>query len=122
MHADFAYGNSIIHALDARGRILAAAALSVVLAVSDRFPALAFGLIAGAFLAALAELHFRPLLRRLLIVNAFILLLWVLLPLGGRGEIVGTLGPAAFHRDGLWLALSVTLKSNAIVQIGRAHV
>jgi len=117
MHVDFAYGNSMIHALDARARILAAVALAAVLAVADRLPALAFGLIAGAFLAALAELNLRPLLRRLLIVNIFIAMLWVLLPLGGREEIVAALGPFAFHRDGLWLALAVTLKSNAIVLV-----
>jgi len=122
MHLGFTGGDSFIHRLDPRTRVLAAAVLSVVLAASDRAPALCLGLIASAFLVGLAELAPGALLKRLVAANAFLLLLWIVLPLASGGEVATRLGPLALRRDGLAQALGITLKCNAILLVCMALV
>ncbi len=69
----------------------------------------------AALLAAARRLPARPLLRRLAVVNVFVCFLWATLPLTVPGESAATLGPFAFSREGIRLALLATLKCNAVL-------
>ncbi len=111
----FAEGRSCLHRADPRGKILAAAAFSFTVALSQRFGALLPALAVGIVLVLLAKLPPRRLLARLATVNFFILLLWILLPLTTRdGAVIAWAGPD-LSRAGLHLAAVITLKANAIV-------
>jgi cobalt/nickel transport system permease protein len=111
----FAVGNSVIHRLDPRVRLLSAAVYTVVVALSRNFQVLTVALIISALLVFFARLPAREILKRLLAVNIFILLLWLVLPLTFHGAIAMKLGPLPIYRDGIIMALQITLKSNAIV-------
>ena len=111
----FAVGDSPLHHLDPRLRLVAAAAFSIVTAVCMQFSALTAALAAAVTLTGLARLRAAEVLKRLLVVNGFIIFLWVAVPLTFPGEPLFHLGPLAAAREGVALAGRITLKSNAIV-------
>lgn len=111
----FTLQHTLIHRLDPRGRVVAAVAFSVLIAVSGRFSSLGASLAGAVFLCVLARLPLGALLKRLAAVNAFVLLLVVVLPLTTPGTILAEFGPLAFSREGLLRAVMVGLKANAIV-------
>jgi cobalt/nickel transport system permease protein len=111
----FSNADTIIHRLDGRVRLLAAAGLSVATALAGRFDALAIALAAGTCLAVAARLPAGPVLKRLRSLNLFMLVLWVALPLSMPGEVLLRLGPLAASREGLVRAAAITLKANANV-------
>ncbi len=110
----FAQGDSPFHSADPRGKLLAAMVFSVAVAVLDTIPCAAAALAVGVGLAAAARLPLRPLVHRLLQVNLFIAMLWMVVPLWPPRtlEIMGFLwvNQTAFPR-----LLLITLKCNAIV-------
>ncbi len=111
----FIHGNSVIHALDPRARIVAAFAFSIVVAVCDRFAALAVAVGVSMSLILMARLPLRIVLKRLIVVNGLILFLWLLLPFTYGGTPVFAIGPLAASREGIAYAAVITLKSNAII-------
>ncbi len=113
----FSEGDSLVHRLDARVRVVAAAALSVAVALSDRPAVLALALAAAAGLAVTAGLPVRPTLKRMISLNAFMLLMALLLPLTLHAPALVRVGPVGWTRRGLILAATVTCKANAIVLI-----
>ncbi len=115
--ATFTQHRSPIHALDVRVRLVAAVALSVPAALADRPEALAAALAGGAALAVLARLPVAPALGRLASVNAFMVLLALLLPLTVPGEAAFALGPLAWSGEGLIRAAAIAAKGNAIVLV-----
>lgn len=56
-----------------------------------------------------------PLAKRLAVANVFILFIWLTVPLTMPGESVASLGPLTWSREGIRLALLVTIKCNAIL-------
>ncbi len=88
---------------------------SIVVAVAQRFPTLAVALAAAVAAAVLARISPRAVLRRLVPLNAFMLLVLVLVPLEVEGSPLATLGPLAFSREGLAVAARIVLKANAII-------
>jgi cobalt/nickel transport system permease protein len=76
---------------------------------------------AGAALAmagmalVLSRPPLRPLVKRVALVNVFVLFLWLTVPLTMPGEIWARLGPVEVSRQGCLLVWLVTLKSNAIL-------
>ncbi len=111
----FASGNSLVHSLDPRMKIVTAFIYAVVVALSSRFPALLAALAVSLVLIALARLPLRKVLYRLLIVNGLILFLWILLPFTYQGDAWFTFGPLQGTREGVVFALKITLKCNAIL-------
>jgi cobalt/nickel transport system permease protein len=111
---EFARGHSLIHRLDPRVKLLAALSWSCMLVASDHLPLLAWALGCGLTLTAMAGLPVRKLCARFALVNAFIALFWLTLPLL-PGESVFSWGPLHASREGLLIALRITLKCNAIL-------
>lgn len=112
---DFATGDSPLHCLDPRVKIVFAALFSVIVAVADRHACLALAGSATLFLCFLARLSLKKVFLRLLAVNTFILFLWVLLPFTYGGEALFYIGPLPVSREGVFHALLITVKSNTIV-------
>ncbi len=111
----FADGNSPLHQLDPRVRILAAAAYSFTVALSYRLPVLLAGLALAIGLVLLARLPLGRVLPRLKVVLGFLFLLWLVLPWSYRGTVIVHLGPLEISREGTLMAAQITLKSIAII-------
>jgi len=111
----FSEGNSLIHRLDPRGKIIVAGLFAVLVAVAKSMPAALAGLVLALLCLALARLPLKKVIVRLLVVNSFIFFLWFVLPLTYPGDAVLTFGPLSASRQGLTFTALITLKSNAIV-------
>lgn len=111
----FAHGHSAIHALDPRFRVAAAFTGAVCLAVVHTLPAACLGLALALLLLIASRPPLRPVLRRLAVVNVFIVFLWLTVPLTAGGGTLAVWGPFEVSRQGVLLTLLVTVKSNAIV-------
>ena len=113
----FAVGNSIIHRLDPRIRIAVASICSVIIALARHFPALATAVGVALVLIMMAKLDLRQVIKRIIIVNTFILFLWLVLPLTFQGPVAFTVGPLRVYHPGIVMATQITLKSNAILLV-----
>ena len=111
----FAQGDSFIHKLDPRLKIGLAVAGAICLAAL-RTPQAA---LAGLGLALLLLMCSRPpwlvALKRLAVVNLFILFMWLTVPATFGGAALWQWGPLALSRGGVLLMWLVTLKCNALV-------
>ena len=112
---EFAGGDSLVHRLDPRVKILAASLFSIVVAVSNRFNVLMLALSLAVCVVVLTGVPARQLMRRLVPVNVFILFLWFFLPFSLMGEPLFSLGPLVGTHEGVLYAARISLKSNAIV-------
>ncbi len=112
---EFALGESVVHKMDPRIRILAAFFFSIVVALTRSPWAAAAALAFPVVLILTAGISIRRVLSRLAIVNTFILFLWLVLPFTSHGEVLYSVGPLKVHEEGVRLAVLITLKSNAIV-------
>jgi cobalt/nickel transport system permease protein len=111
----FSQGDSVIHRLDPRGRVIAASAFCGLTALTGRLEALAAALALAMLAAGLARLPVGPLFKRLAGLNAFMLLLWLFLPLTTPGTAIAHVGTHAYSAEGVRLAAAITLKANAII-------
>jgi cobalt/nickel transport system permease protein len=113
----FSTGESFVHKLDPRVKIIVAILYSIVVAVSSNFSALLPALGISVFLIVLSTLSIRKVLYRLLLVNGLIIFLWVFLPFTYKGETLFTIGPLAGTKEGVLYASQITVKCNAILLV-----
>jgi len=111
----FAGGDSILHRLDPRLRIVFATLFSFILAVSESFPTMAAGLGLSLAMICVSGIPFKDALKRLGLINGFNLALFVLLPMTFEGSPLFCIGPVDCAARGVILAAQITLKSNAIL-------
>ncbi len=111
----FSEGESVIHNIDPRVRVICAIVYAVIIAITGKLLIALCGLGIGVLLIVLARLSVRHVLRRLLIVNIFIVMLWVILPFSVTGETVVKIGPFAASAQGVLYTFMLTVKCNAIV-------
>ncbi len=111
----FSKGESFLHGLDPRAKLIAVAAFSLATALSTSLTGPLMGLCLAALLVLLARLDAKALMKRVLAVNLFILFLWLVLPFTAPGAPLFSWGFLTASREGVGLALLVTVKSNAIL-------
>ena len=112
----FSQGDSRLHRTDTRVKIVGAMALTLVIALCQScFTGLA-GLVVGLSLLLISRLGLSQVLMRMLVVNSFIGLLWLTLPLTYPGDTIG-FGPINLSRQGIELATLITIKTNGIILI-----
>ncbi len=68
----------------------------------------------GVGLALSAGLTLHLLMRRLLALEGFMGILLLLMPFSVPGHPIGSLGPFPFSEEGVWLAMTILLKANAV--------
>jgi len=118
----FANGDSFIHRIDPRHRIIGAVAFSFIVALADRFSPLIIAVVISLILAIAARLNPRAIMRRLTVVFGFLMLIWLVLPLTVDGPALIRIGPIALSRPGIILAARITLKVLAILVMFTALV
>jgi cobalt/nickel transport system permease protein len=113
----FSIGDSVIHRLDPRARTVVACAYSIVVALSCRFSALLFALFLSIVISFLAGLQLKQVLSRLLVVNLFIFLFWIIVPFTFEGAPLFSIGALGASREGIIYTALITVKSNSIILI-----
>ena len=111
----FTFGDSFIHQLDPRVKIIIAGVFSLVVALTHEFAVLfaAAGFI--LLLLVAAKLHPKKVFLRLVVVNGFILVLWLFLPFTMPGKMLFTLFGLEATKEGIHYASLITIKSNTII-------
>ncbi len=113
----FCQGGSLLHRADPCGKIISAAILSITLASCQHLVTAFAGLAIAFCLVLMAGLSVAVVSQRLLLVNTFNALLWLLLPLTYAQPPFFQIAGWTFSRSGLELACLITVKSNAILLI-----
>ena len=113
----FSEGDSLIHSIDPRVRIVCAFIYAIIIAATGKLDVALVGLAAGFLLVILARLNAKHLIQRLLIVNIFIIALWVIIPFSFPGEVFLKIGPLGMSKQGMLYTLILTVKCNAIILI-----
>ncbi|MEW6571669.1 MAG: cobalt ECF transporter T component CbiQ [Nitrospirota bacterium] len=116
MHLEeFAEGNSFFHRLDPRVKFVTFMPYALVVALMKgiKYPAIA--LVVSTLMIMASRVSWKKLFNRLGVVNFFILFLWLFLPFSYVGIEVFHIGPFSATHEGFLLALTITLKANAIV-------
>jgi cobalt/nickel transport system permease protein len=116
----FSEGDSTLHRLDPRVKIIVAILFSIMVALTDKYTLLTGGLLFAIGAVAVARLRAKEIISRLLVVNSFIFLLWLMLPFTFPGKNIYTLGSFNISQEGIKSALLITIKSNAIILAGIA--
>jgi cobalt/nickel transport system permease protein len=111
----FAVGDSIIHRIDPRYKVVTAVLFTVTVAVSYRFATLLTALAVALILVRAARLQLREIAGRLAAVFVFLVLLWIVLPLTFQGPALAELGPLTLTRPGVVLAAQISIKSITIL-------
>ncbi|MFO7760631.1 MAG: cobalt ECF transporter T component CbiQ [Thermodesulfobacteriota bacterium] len=113
----FSRGDSLLHRLDPRIKVVAAFSLTVVIALSQTFPAAFMALFIASCLLVAGRLKFSAVLKRVLAVNTFIAVLWFTLPLTYNGEAIWHWGSLEISLQGVKLAALLTVKANSLIII-----
>jgi cobalt/nickel transport system permease protein len=111
----FVVGDSILHTIDPRYRVMAAVLFSFVTALSYRLEALVCALLSAFLLVILAKLNFLLVMKRLSVLAGFLILIWLLLPLTYNGPAMMHIGPFDIVKAGVVLSLQITVKSVSIL-------
>jgi len=118
----FANGNSCIHQINPKLRILCATFISVEIALLKQLPVLACALFIAICLIFIAKLNLKCVIKRLYVIFWFLLLVWVTLPITFEGDVMYKLGPINLSRPGIILSAQITFKSVAILLIFMAMI
>ncbi|MGA1867128.1 MAG: cobalt ECF transporter T component CbiQ [bacterium] len=112
----FSQGTSFLHRFDPRLKIIIAVIFSIIIAVAHQYDVILLGFAFSVVLILISQLNFKAIMKRLFIINTFILILWLFLPFTMPGTSVAfSLGPLKATTAGIHYALKITLKSNAIL-------
>jgi cobalt/nickel transport system permease protein len=110
-------GETVIHRLDPRPRVVVTFGFALVVSLVDGYLALSAALAVGALASLMARLSHRPLARRLLHVNVFMGFLFLTLPLTTPGQSLFRVASLSYTREGVAFAAMLTMKANAIVLV-----
>uniref|UniRef100_A0A7C6AEC9 Cobalt ECF transporter T component CbiQ n=1 Tax=candidate division WOR-3 bacterium TaxID=2052148 RepID=A0A7C6AEC9_UNCW3 len=117
MFNEYIKGDSLIHKFDPRIKVLYALLFSVAIALQNELVPSLIGLLISIVLVIIAQIKFREIINRLLIVDEFILLLWVVLPLTYPGEPLVKILGFKISQQGIQFTLLLTIKANGIMLI-----
>lgn len=115
MHLDqFSEGNSFLHRIDPRIKIIVYVPLVCMIALSDNRAIPITALSLAIVFIGITRMPLRSAINRLFIVNIFIVFLWLTLPFSMPGKTLVALGRLTITYEGIACAFLITLKANAI--------
>ncbi|WP_026379721.1 cobalt ECF transporter T component CbiQ [Afifella pfennigii] len=106
---------TLLQGVDPRSRILAAVLFAVVIVALHDMALLGIGLGAALLMMLTARLPALPTLKRMATMDTFIIFLIAMLPFTVPGDPIFTVFGFAATWQGLWQALEIALKANAII-------
>ncbi len=118
----FISGNSFIHKLDPKARILASIVLSFAAALCNHIFIAVCYLTISFVLLAMAKLNARDILARIKPVFWFLLMIWILLPITFEGAALYQFYGLKISSAGVMLCLKITVKSITILLLFTALV
>ena len=118
----FAQGNTILHKMDPRVKIVYAVLISILIAVTHKFSLACAGLGLTMILVLLAQLKAKLLMQRILVANIFILFLWFIIPFSMGGDTLFTILGSPASYQGILYTLLITMKCNAIILMNIALI
>jgi len=113
----FSDGASWVHRLDARVRLIAAVAFSLLLSQSQDLRVLLMGAMLGAGGLVMARVPVAAVLQRLVPLNTIVIFLVGMLMFTTDGEALFRVGGMVGTREGVGHGLEIFLKANAIVSL-----
>lgn len=96
-------------------RLVGAAVLSAIFAVLVQPTSLLAALGVAVSILVLGWPGRKVVLRGFVAVNLFVLLLWVIVPLSGSGDVLHQVGPLSIRSEGVMFSIAATLRANAIL-------
>lgn len=111
----FATGNTFIYRIDPRIRIVTVTVYTLIVALSAQFATLLAALGLSVTLVLVVRPDGEAFFKRLVAINGFLLLLWLVLPVTFQNSTVFKLGPVNVYLSGIIITAQITLKTNAIV-------
>lgn len=110
-------GNSFLHQIDPRIRILIAVLFSCLMSVAQQQSTLVLSLGFALLITLPLASHFFQLLNKIFRLNAFIVLFWIFLPFTMSSDLFLLFERVPLSKDGIWLAWILTLKMNTLFLI-----
>ncbi len=110
-------GNTVIHSLDPRIRFIITISFSLLIALAEHSGALLISLITGILLVITARLPAGALARRLIRINIFIAVIFILVPATFPGRTAFRIFSIPFSMEGIIWSATIALKANAIVLV-----
>jgi len=101
--------------LDPRARVVVAFLFACTVVSLNGFIALGLSVLTGAFLLSSAGLPAKSTLKKVMTMDGFIIFLICMLPFTTPGETWFTIGPFEGTKEGVFKAIEITLKANAVV-------
>ncbi|MCX7995496.1 MAG: cobalt ECF transporter T component CbiQ [candidate division WOR-3 bacterium] len=117
MFNEYIKGDSIIHRIDPRVKIIYTLVFSIVIALQNELIPVLTGLAISIILVAIAGIEIKEVIQRLRVVDEFILLLWLILPFTYPGEPIIEVWNFSVSKEGIMLTTLMTIKANAIMLI-----
>ncbi len=117
-----AHGNSVVHRIDPRYRLLCALGTSLWVAATPRPAALSVALAGALLLTLVARIPAQALVPRLLALNGFMVLALFTLPFSVPGEPIIRIGSLAASLAGLEKAFAILLAGNTLMLLLTALV
>ncbi|MFW6269549.1 MAG: cobalt ECF transporter T component CbiQ [Bacillota bacterium] len=112
---NFSRGSSWIHQLDSRIKLIFTTIFSLLIAGSSN-PLMLFQVyILSIILLLSARLNLKVVFKRLMIINLFIMFVWIFIPFTYPGQIIYKLGPLTASEPGIIYAFKITLRTNTIM-------
>ncbi len=105
----------LISSLDPRVRIVMSVLFAVVVVSLSSLPALAAAMMVALSLLVLSRLPWRKTLKRMAMMDSFIIFMLVLLPFTMPGDPIFTLWGFPASWQGLWKAAEIALTANAVI-------
>lgn len=110
----FFKGNSIVHKTDPRIKIVFLFIFASIAAVSKSESTLYFALGFSIFTVALSRIAFKSLVKRFLVVNSFLFVMWLIIPFTHPGQPIYHILQFTATKEGVEMVFIITLKANAI--------
>lgn len=111
----FAQGNSFLHRVDPRIKIIGAICYITTIALINSYISLICACLFSLALLIVARLPLLAVIKRILLVNGFTLFLWITLPLTYGGDHSYHFWSLTLSQEGIDLAARITLKTNTII-------
>lgn len=118
----FASGESLIHKLDPKIRIIASIILSFATALCDHFYLVVIYFFISTGLIIMAKLNGIDVIKRLKPLFWFLLMIWIILPLTFDGDVMVQFYGLKITEPGVILCCMITLKSITILLIFTACI